>query len=219
MLNYTRLPLDFRKPMHDWIMHGLVPANPLLAAVIHGDMKGAINAHEHGDMVDVIQWLRTEAPPSCWGSKDDVEYWKGKGMDVVGSPIECDNCSKLTVVTMPHPISLGAFMTQLKKLNQNSRVVVDVGGNPGDFSSWRGDYSQLALQPAGKNDDEMTHVDELVNRCNECIGKSFDGYKGGAYTMAEGTELHFAEWGECGRDIAGVVQRGSVAVIITAGEE
>lgn len=65
------------------------------------------------------------------------------------------------------------------------------GGNPGEFHSWRGIYAHLAidLQP------ETITVGELLERASAAKGETFQGYKGGDYTMDGDTPVWCSEYG------------------------
>lgn len=215
MLNFSKLPEALRKPAHAWVMHGVMPTDPLLTAVVVGKLKDASRASQavgQADFLSIVRWFNEEAPGNCWGSNEDALFWKENFRELVGEPVACDTCGAMAVHIAVSPITLGGFIKQLEKLPQQLRVVFDSGEMPGRFSSWRGDYSKLALQMDGKQD---TTVMELINRATACRDEEFEGYKGGTYTMDDSTDLHAANWGECGREIALVVQRGAHAVIIT----
>lgn len=64
--------------------------------------------------------------------------------------------------------------------------------------SYRGDYSQLAFAPA-KN---VTVASMLVN-ARQALGQTFEGYKGGEFTMGPYTDCYISEYGESGGDKIG----------------
>jgi len=66
--------------------------------------------------------------------------------------------------------------------------------------SYRGYYTDLAFAPA-KN----ITVGEMLACAQSALGKTFDGYKGGEYTMSEYTTVWLAEWGCCGEGIGPVL--------------
>ena len=55
-------------------------------------------------------------------------------------------------------------------------------GNP---HSWRGAYVELAFEVV-----ENTTVGEMLDCAKECIGKTFEGWKGGEFKMHETTEIN-----------------------------
>jgi len=57
--------------------------------------------------------------------------------------------------------------------------------------SWRGIYEELAFEPA-----ENVTVGEMLASAQEAVGKSFQGWKGGEFTMTRETEVHVSFEGE-----------------------
>ena len=58
-------------------------------------------------------------------------------------------------------------------------------------------------------------VDDLLNALALCIGATFQGYKGGDFTMGYDTLMFAAEWGACGQRIVGVsVEDDTVALTV-----
>lgn len=53
--------------------------------------------------------------------------------------------------------------------------------------SWRGIYAELAFEPA-----ENVTIGSMLACAKEALGKTYQGYKGGDFTMGEYTEVHFA---------------------------
>lgn len=70
--------------------------------------------------------------------------------------------------------------------------------------SYRGYYCDLAFtlgegtRPAG----------ELLHACRECMGRAFQGYKGGRYVMGELTPVFVAEYGCTGERLMGLTADG-----------
>lgn len=54
--------------------------------------------------------------------------------------------------------------------------------------SWRGDYSQLAFIEA-----EGITVEEMINNARSAIGETFEGWKGGDFTMDLYTDCHLVD--------------------------
>lgn len=65
--------------------------------------------------------------------------------------------------------------------------------------SWRGVYAELAFEPA-----ENVKVSEMLADAKSALGKTFEGYKGGDFTMDENTEVHIADYGS-GEDLIGEI--------------
>lgn len=91
--------------------------------------------------------------------------------------------------------TLGNFIQELESLDRKERCVYfDFGGlSPDSFSSYRGYYDNLALDWSAVN---TVTVSQLIERCKDCVGKSFEGYKGGYYTMNLDTPVWVASYGK-----------------------
>jgi hypothetical protein len=81
---------------------------------------------------------------------------------------------------------------------------------PGSLDSYRGYYDHLAISI---EKDCNTTVGTLLAACREALGKTYQGYKGGQYTMDADTPVWVANWGDCrGWGIAKVEDDGSYRV-------
>lgn len=79
---------------------------------------------------------------------------------------------------------------------QNPDAVVPHGfGQP---RSYRGYYDQLAFEPL-----ENARLGDMLNYARSALGTTFEGYKGGEYTMDEWTECWIAKYGFSGGDMIG----------------
>lgn len=67
-----------------------------------------------------------------------------------------------------------------------------------DGGSYRGSYDNFYIESGGR-----TTVGDLVSFLHSVIGESFDGYKGGSYTMDSDSMCFVASYGECGSAIIG----------------
>lgn len=83
-------------------------------------------------------------------------------------------------------MSLGLVIERLEKADPNKRVKRGFG----QPMSYRGSYDELAFEPV-KN----TTVGEMLVHARSALGKTFEGYKGGDYTMSEYTPCWIAEYG------------------------
>ena len=91
--------------------------------------------------------------------------------------------------------SIGNFIEDLKKFNPKAHITIPPFNlNPTGFDSYRGYYSDLALEYTTEN-SYMT-AGELLKKAEECIGKTFTGYKGGEFEMTEDTTLWIANYGK-----------------------
>lgn len=85
--------------------------------------------------------------------------------------------------------TLGEVIDRLLQLDRGM-VIEDGFGDP---HSWRGDYAQLAFRPK-----KGATVAEMLAAAKSAIGETYEGWKGGEYTMGLETPCHLAEGGEIG---------------------
>src|SRR3990167_9674407 len=91
-------------------------------------------------------------------------------------------------------MTLGELIKTLEKAEAN-RVV------PWGFStpdSYRGCYEQIAFRPA-----QNVTVASMLLHARSALGSTYAGYKGGAYTMDEYTDVWIAEYGTSDGDLIG----------------
>lgn len=62
--------------------------------------------------------------------------------------------------------------------------------------SYRGYYDQLAFEPR-----EAVTVGSMLAAAKEALGKTYQGYKGGDYTMGGYTDCWLAEYGTSGEEL------------------
>lgn len=60
--------------------------------------------------------------------------------------------------------------------------------------SYRGYYDCFAVEPA----DRETTIGEMISVLEDAIGQTFEGYKGGEFTMYEDTPVFYAHYGSGG---------------------
>lgn len=85
-------------------------------------------------------------------------------------------------------MTLGGLIKALESVDPERKIV-----GLGRPMSYRGYYSDLAFEPS----QEPRAVREVLETAKGCMGKVFEGYKGGDYEMGETTPLWSAEYG-CG---------------------
>lgn len=86
-------------------------------------------------------------------------------------------------------LTLGTAINRLSlEVDDFPDKIVEIGWD-GAFS-YRGDYSELALNPAPK-----VKVADMLRVLQDALGKTFQGWKGGEYTMTEYTEVYLCEEG------------------------
>ena len=108
-------------------------------------------------------------------------------------------------------LSLGELIDRLKKMPEDRPVICDTGQHPGKFMSYRGCYEDLAVEPT----DEKITAGKLLNHAEQALGNTFEGYKGGSYTMTEDTPLWLAPYGNTGPAIIGMSVSDVDAVLQT----
>lgn len=86
-------------------------------------------------------------------------------------------------------MTLGELIAFLEK-QEPQRVVTRGFGRP---HSDRGNYSNVAFEPRVN-----VTVQEMLDHARAAVGATFQGWKGGDYTMDEHTEAFIGEWGDCG---------------------
>lgn len=92
--------------------------------------------------------------------------------------------------------TLGELISMLSSRPAEGTVQFDFSGlNPGSFHSWRMDYSQLCLDTRGQ---WPVKTGSLLAQAQEAIGQTFQGWKGGDYTMSEETSIVVAHPGDPG---------------------
>jgi hypothetical protein len=83
-------------------------------------------------------------------------------------------------------LTLGKLIAALKVLEPERQV-----HGLGDLESYRGYYSDLAFEPT----DQRETAAVLLARCQEAMGKTYMGYKGGDYLMGDSTPLWVSPYG------------------------
>lgn len=81
---------------------------------------------------------------------------------------------------------------------QNPAQVVPVGFHRPH--SYRGYYDQLAFEPK-----RSVTIGSMLKCAQQAIGQTFEGYKGGDYTMGEHTDVYLAEYGSTGEQIGQIL--------------
>ncbi len=112
-------------------------------------------------------------------------------------------------------IRLGSFIEKLKACQQDKSVQFDFYGFvPTTLGSYRGYYDHLAFGFASQGDPK---VSEILAACEEAMGKTYEGYKGGDFTMHADTPLWVGNYGESRNTaIVGVEESGWAVILNTA---
>ncbi|MBW8077273.1 MAG: hypothetical protein GJU76_04175 [Gallionella sp.] len=83
-------------------------------------------------------------------------------------------------------MTLGKLIAALEAIPPDAQVT-----SLGHPHSYRGYYSDLAFEPQGA----PIRADEFLAICKQCMGRIFEGYKGGDFVMGENTPVWIAEYG------------------------
>jgi hypothetical protein len=89
-------------------------------------------------------------------------------------------------------MTLGELISTLETQDP-AKVVARGIANP---HSYRGYYDDLAFEPAAN-----VTVGSMLAAARSSLGATFEGYKGGLYTMEDYTDCWLAEYGCCGESI------------------
>lgn len=120
--------------------------------------------------------------------------------------------------TLHGTVSLGDLIEALKCRDQEQEVYYDFGGfAPEGIGSYRGYYEHLALGFAEDADRiKPIAVAALVALLESANGKTFEGYKGGDFTMHAKTPVWVSNYGRCdGVGITGIYDRISTTYLRT----
>ncbi|HEC65520.1 MAG TPA: hypothetical protein ENI23_09510 [bacterium] len=110
--------------------------------------------------------------------------------------------------------TLGEVILLLKSQPPFNIIELDfTTDNPSDLISYRGYYTDLALD----YDDDVigTNVRQLLKMFEEADGRTYEGYKGGDFTMHRKTLVWVAPYGSCGRMLVDVQSKKNITTIIT----
>ena len=106
-------------------------------------------------------------------------------------------------------LTLGQFIAALKELPPAAMV-----SGLGDLMSYRGYYCDLAFDPETREET----VAALLARCQDAMGRTFEGYKGGDFLMGETTPLWVAPYGSSGERVMGLRVEGERVMVTLATE-
>lgn len=89
-------------------------------------------------------------------------------------------------------LTLGSLVDFLKSADPTLSVIYDGGDSPSEPQSYRGYYCDLSFPPSST----PITVKELLAEAEASIGTTFEGYKGGDFTMSKSTPLWASHYGE-----------------------
>ena len=98
--------------------------------------------------------------------------------------------------------SLNDLIDRLEELPQDMPILL------GEAHSYRGYYIDLAFAPL--YDTETRTVKEALKEALLAHGKTFEGYKGGEFTMEGDTPVWYSHYGTCGPAIMGITDEGEI---------
>lgn len=117
-------------------------------------------------------------------------------------------------------MKLGTLIKQLEAMPQDASVEYDFGYMiPTKLDSWRGRYECLAIGYTHFETiafGDRSTVKDLVEKCKEAVGKTYEGYKGGDYRMTEDTEVWVDNYGEYSNTaLVGIGDQWGTVILIT----
>jgi hypothetical protein len=125
-------------------------------------------------------------------------------------------------------MSLGQIISECKAIQSKGYKCHD-GSHPGvsfdfecarptHFDSWRGIYAELAI--GFSFDGAYPELPDFIRMAELAVEETFDGYKGGEYTMSRDTPVWVANWGNSGSTaVIGVKDCGWQVVLETGYRE
>ena len=142
--------------------------------------------------------------------------------------------TRLAKVGQSDQLTLGELIVKLESLIDKRKYLTDNDDEkepeivfdfeylfPTKFDSWRGFYRELALNftsPASKQ--QPMKLSEFLALCQSTVGKIFEGYKGGDFTMGKHTPIWVANYGNSGHTaLVEVVDADYEIVLITGYRE
>ena len=107
-------------------------------------------------------------------------------------------------------LTLGGLIEALDG-GHDTPVRFDNGMSPTQPHSYRGYYADLAFERT----DGVVTAERLLVGARNCIGRTFEGYKGGDFVMSEDTPLWVASYGCTGEALVGISMVDGAFVIQT----
>lgn len=106
-------------------------------------------------------------------------------------------------------LTLGGLISALDAAPPTAKVVFDDGCGVGEEDSYRGYYSDLALTTG-----PIQNAAALAKRMKAAAGSTYEGYKGGDFTMGLDTPLWRASYGNCGPAIISAHMDGKQLILV-----
>lgn len=114
-------------------------------------------------------------------------------------------------------LTLGELILKLDAVSDKSKEVSFAFeyARPTEFDSWRGSYCELAIGFDFESKNPTT--EEFLSKCREAVGKTYQGYKGGDFTMSRQTPVWVANYGNSGSTGVIDVLETDYSVILVTG--
>jgi hypothetical protein len=114
-------------------------------------------------------------------------------------------------------MNLGTLIDTLEALPPTYDVKFDDGTIPHRFHSWRGVYAELTLGRDRYGKPRRMSVQRLLAQAKKADGATFQGYKGGDFTMGRHTPVWADDCGEYNsRGILGASVVDGTVILATA---
>lgn len=107
-------------------------------------------------------------------------------------------------------LTLGGLIKKLGSLSDEKFVVFSSGENVGKEMSYRGYYSDLSFETQEKSKT----VKQFKKQCENALGNTYTGYKGGDFRMDKNTPLWKAEYSWCGEAIMEIIENDQNVVLV-----
>ena len=88
---------------------------------------------------------------------------------------------------------------------------------PTEIGSWRGSYEELALNFKSHDNAEPMSLSDFIKMLKAAVGQTYQGYKGGDFTMSRHTPVWVANYGNSGNTAVIEVVDNDYEVILMTG--
>lgn len=106
----------------------------------------------------------------------------------------------------------------IEKYKEEAKVEYDFGRLfPTTIDSWRGSYAELALDYTEDDSKSEMKVSDFLQMLKDAVGKTFEGYKGGDFTMNKRTPVWVANYGKANNTAVIDIVDGDYFVMIVTG--
>lgn len=123
-------------------------------------------------------------------------------------------------MSMSEGLTLGELINKLKEFPEDAYLFIKPFNlTPSIFTSYRGYYEDLSLNYDTIDNCGYAKVGDLLKASEECIGKTFYGWKGGEFKMDKNSTVWLANSGETTelqiKDLVDEYEDGSYINILT----